>query len=395
MLYANMKPDYIITDGNENTIEITFQNMTEKEMVWKNDGVMDKPPAVDSGEDDTHMSRVYLWFHVLDGEKPPEEEKKYFCRLKEAEEIQCTVREGFRNEVYKGTDPAYYWAVYPETDTTLLPGERIEIMLSGVKTSLPPERISGLTIQYNNDSVRQYIPIALQSPLLRIFDIQTEGSGQAGIGDKVTVSWTAQGAEKYTLTPGDLLVSGRGEQDYYIWRDTAFCLYADQGGDTESKSCMVRAVPGQILSFQATPAELSWGEQTTLQFSLKDCNHAWIDQGIGLVEGISALKVTPQKAFNRYTIYCEGENGYTSKSCDVIVKDFLELQYFSVNPAAEGKYTLRWGTINADTVKILCKSKLLSQKMTGFLENIILEEPQVTVLCTGAKGQKIEKTFHV
>ncbi len=395
MLYANMKPDYIVTDGNENTIVITFQNVTEEEMVWKNDGVLDKPPAVDSGEDDSHMSRLYLWFPVLDGEKPPEEEKKYFCRLKEAEGISCKVREGFESLACKGTDPAYYWVIYPKEDTALLPGERIEIMLGGVKTGLPPERISGLTIQYNNDSVRQYMPIAMQSPPLRILDLQAEGRSQAGIGDKVTVSWSAQGAEKYTLTPGDLLVSGRGEQDYDIRRDTAFCLYAAQGGDTDSKSCMVRAVSGQILSFEASPGELSWGEKTTLRFSLQDCRHAWIDHGVGLVEGGSgSIQAAPQRAFNRYRIYCETKEGYASKSCEVTVKDCLELQYFSVNPAETGKYTIRWGTVNADTVKLTCKGKSLSEEKTGVLENVTLEEPQVTVLCTGVKGQKVEKTFH-
>jgi len=73
-----------------------------------------------------------------------------------------------------------------------------------------------------------------------------------------------------------------------------------------------------ILSFTANPSEISYGESSTLSWSVSNATSAEIDQGIGTVPLSGSKEVNPKETTS-YTLTATNSDGSTTKTCKIEV----------------------------------------------------------------------------
>lgn len=132
---------------------------------------------------------------------------------------------------------------------------------------------------------------------------------------------------------------------------TAAALTAcDSAGPTTSDAPV-------ISSFGAFPGTVSQGNASTLKWSISGATILTIDNGVGLVTGLTEKAVTPTVT-TTYKITAEGPGGSSSATALVTVTAFVpppQITSFTASPPSIGlgsSATLSWVVTNADTLSI-------------------------------------------
>lgn len=204
-----------------------------------------------------------------------------------------------------------------------------------------------LTVQCSNCS----------TPTITSFSA-SPGSIQAG--GSSTLSWQTQNADSVTLTPSGQTVALNGSQLVSPVVTTQYTLRAtNSAGSVEAFATVtVQAAGGAptIVTFNVSPATISIGNSSTLQWQVSDADSVSIDQGIGSVSPQGSRSVSPS-ATTIYKITATNSFGTTTANAMLSVTTNVApiVQSFTaqpqvINPGASS--LLRWDVLNASLVTI-------------------------------------------
>jgi hypothetical protein len=134
---------------------------------------------------------------------------------------------------------------------------------------------------------------------------------------------------------------------------------AHSGTVTGSDSIAALPDPPAITTFSATPANVTTGQPTTLQWSVTNVTSAQIDNGIGSVSASGTRSVTPSSN-TTYTLSASNAGGSANASVSVAVSAQPPqtppvINSFSIsrsNIAIGESVTLQWSVSNATSVSI-------------------------------------------
>ncbi|MGA9048775.1 MAG: hypothetical protein WB588_07275 [Dehalococcoidia bacterium] len=178
-------------------------------------------------------------------------------------------------------------------------------------------------------------------------------------GGTTTLLWNVTGAESVTIDPGIGQVDVAGTMDLTPTQSTTYTLNAINvaGVVTKSASVTVSAPnPPSIVNFSATPAMITSGQTSTLQWVVTGATSVSIDQGIGKVD-IAGTKTVTVNAATTYTLSASNAAGSVSKTAAVTIGQTKPptINSFTADPAqiVTGETsTLQWDISGATSVSI-------------------------------------------
>ncbi len=137
-------------------------------------------------------------------------------------------------------------------------------------------------------------------------------------GQSSSLSWTSLNADTVSIDPGVGSVVKSGSVSVSPSQTTTYIVTATGGG--ASASCSVTVTVGAlpvIASFTATPASISAGQSSTLQWSVQNSTSVSISS-VGTVAASGTSNVTPA-ATTVYTLTATNAAGSTTKTATVTV----------------------------------------------------------------------------
>jgi hypothetical protein len=137
-------------------------------------------------------------------------------------------------------------------------------------------------------------------------------------GQSSSLSWTSLNADTVSIDPGVGSVVKSGSVSVSPSQTTTYIVTATGGG--ASASCSVTVTVGAlpvIASFTATPASITAGQSSTLQWSVQNSTSVSISS-VGTVAASGTSNVTPA-ATTVYTLTATNAAGSTTKTATVTV----------------------------------------------------------------------------
>lgn len=190
--------------------------------------------------------------------------------------------------------------------------------------------------------------------------ITLDGSGSYDPdNDPITFQWTQISGPTVTLSAP---TSARTNFTAATGQAYAFRLtVTDSGGLSNSAAVRVSttaAQPAQVTRFDASPANISAGQTTTLTWIVQGATSVSINNGVGNVANSGSTQVTPS-ATTTYTLTATGPAGSITASATVTVGEGgvgnPQILRFEANPLSiqpGQQTTLSWTTTGANTVSI-------------------------------------------
>jgi tRNA A-37 threonylcarbamoyl transferase component Bud32 len=181
-------------------------------------------------------------------------------------------------------------------------------------------------------------------------------------GQKATLEWTTQNADKVRIEPDIGEVPAKGSRTVTPTKSVSYLLTATGRGGTESKSTLmtVRPEPIPMIEITASHAVITPGHPTVLRWKVRHADTVSIEPGIGEVPPDGSRIVAPQKSV-KYTVTARGPGGIATQSVDLIVNvtpksaGVVPTIVLAANPPmiTSGQATvLQWETQNAESVRI-------------------------------------------
>ena len=180
-------------------------------------------------------------------------------------------------------------------------------------------------------------------------------------GGNVTLHWDTDRATSVSINNGIGPVSKDGSKTVFVDSDTTFVLTAENAVDshmcTETVTVEDDKKDAVCDSFTVSPSTLqNGGGNVTLSWNTSFADNVSINNGVGSVspDGSKTVYVDDTTTF---TLTAEGEGDTAHCTAKVVVddEDDFSCDFFDANPSRvdEGeKFTLSWGTTNADSVRI-------------------------------------------
>jgi tRNA A-37 threonylcarbamoyl transferase component Bud32 len=181
-------------------------------------------------------------------------------------------------------------------------------------------------------------------------------------GQKATLEWTTQNADKVRLEPDIGEVSAIGSRTVSPTKSVSYLLTATGPGGTESKSVLmtVRPEPIPVIEITASHAMITPGHPTVLRWKVRHADTVSIEPGIGKVPPAGSRIVAPQKSV-KYTVTARGPGGIATQSVDLIVSvtpkpaALVPTIVLAANPpviTSGQESVLQWEARNAQSVRI-------------------------------------------
>jgi len=164
------------------------------------------------------------------------------------------------------------------------------------------------------------IPVPL--PVIDYFKSQPT---QIGLTENSTISWYVTGATVVSIDNGIGIVNKNGKIAVSPGISTKYTLTATNSSGSLISTVDVIVIPEGsfnlpvIKSFAADPGIISPGEKATLSWDVPNASTAKIDPGIGYVEPVGNIEISPD-ADTSYTITAYNSVGFIIGTTEVIVK---------------------------------------------------------------------------
>ncbi|MHB8086114.1 MAG: hypothetical protein ACYDHZ_09825 [Dehalococcoidia bacterium] len=178
-------------------------------------------------------------------------------------------------------------------------------------------------------------------------------------GGTTTLLWNITGATAVTIDPGIGQVDVAGTMDLTPTQSTTYTINAINTAGTVTKLTTVTVNapnPPTVVNFSATPAMVTAGQTSTLQWAVTGATSVSIDQGIGKVD-VAGTKAVTVKSTITYTLIASNAAGSVSKTAAVTIGQSSPptINSFTADPAnivVGETSTLQWDISSATAVSI-------------------------------------------
>ncbi len=185
--------------------------------------------------------------------------------------------------------------------------------------------------------------------------ISFRGHGTDMDGDVVAYRWrssldgqlsTLPDFEAADLSPGSHVIYFMVQDNNGTWSAEVRSTVTVEAGPVQ---------PARISSFTASEMNIVAGEETTLSWNVSNAAEISLDQGIGDVQAVASVDVSPEET-TTYTLRAEGGGAVAVGKITVTVEQpELDIVFFDAEPGAvpSGEVaTLSWETTGATEVRI-------------------------------------------
>jgi hypothetical protein len=213
------------------------------------------------------------------------------------------------------------------------------------------------------------VPVAAPLPKPTISSF-TAAPSSVVVGGATTLSWAVNGATSLAISPDVGAVAGT-RVTVSPTTTTTYTLTAKNSGGTVTKKTTVTVTPPApvIAAFTASPATITQGASTALNWSIDGAATVSISPAIGVVLG-SSLTVQPS-ATTDYVLTATNAGGTVSQTVTVIVNAPIPapvIRSFAVSPASIPRgsvATLAWVVSGAGALSITADTGASPGVVTG------------------------------
>lgn len=276
-----------------------------------------------------------------------------------------------------------YWEIAPlYKDFPLLPDESFSILMDHIICQGDREAMVCLGIEIEDTGEMGYIPV-----FKKYHDVMAKrfvcNRNTAGVLDTVQFDWETLGncSHCYFLPgsgdAGAEEVKPQGVLARTVYESTNYALLMQRGEVTLYAKSPVTVLEPEILDFWADQVNIRYGTAVNLNFRLKNTYHAYIDNGIGRVEGTAewedgtctvkgVCRVLPKWRVNVYTLSILGKDTIYEKSLTIHIEKYLTESSLSFSRTYEDgmySYKLMWNVDNC--TKILLKTSDGTERSGG------------------------------
>lgn len=208
-------------------------------------------------------------------------------------------------------------------------------------------------------------------------------------GESSTLTWAVTGADTVSLNNGIGAVDPEGTLTVTPAATTTYTLTASgSGGIVERQVTIYIVDPSKapVAELTAASTTLAEGKSTTLSWEVTDADTVSIDNGIGSVEPIGSVAISPA-ATTTYHLTASGPGGSTSASVTVTVTHPKPTASISADKTiieAGDAVLLSWKATNSDSVTIT--PGIGTVEATGSLSVSPASTTTYTITAEGAGG---------
>ncbi len=295
--------------------------------------------------------------------------------------------------ITQGESAELTWAVDRATRVTVAPGLG---EVSGNSATVSPSQTTTYTLTAENDggsvtrSVTLTVNLPEPAPTINAF---TATPTSITLGASTTLAWDVTGAASVAITASHGASPGNVTGNSLVVSPTVNTTYtlaaANQNGDVTIRSVnvVVTAPVPVINSFTATPASISPGTSSTLNWSVTGATHVTILADVGTSPGNvtgTSLSVSPTQT-TTYTLTATNDGGSVTRTVTVTVSDLPPVIGSFVswpNVVEYGQSTkLYWDVRGAATLVITAERGASPGTVTGAQGNVTVT-PVVSTLYT-------------
>ncbi|BBO72159.1 hypothetical protein DSCA_60890 [Desulfosarcina alkanivorans] len=140
------------------------------------------------------------------------------------------------------------------------------------------------------------------------------------IGESSTLAWTATNADSVSIDQGIGPVDLTGSVSVTPLQTTTYTLTATGPGGTTTAIAIITVLQPPEVSIEANPGTVHTGEFSTLAWTATNSDSVFIDQGIGQVDPVGSITVSPSQTMT-YTLTAVNPDGTTTDSATVIFEN--------------------------------------------------------------------------
>ena len=277
--------------------------------------------------------------------------------------------------VSPGQSTTLRWSVTNATSISIDPG--VGVVTGNSVVVQPTDTTTYLLIATNGGGIATSsttVTIRAPAPAIASF-----GASPAtiGIGNSSTLSWNVSNTTSLSIDNGVGSVTGTSTV-VTPSVTTTYTLTAMGLGGTVTATATVTVIPAPVISsFKGSPASVAVGVSSTLSWTVSNATSLSIDQGVGVVTGLTSVSVSPQ-VDTTYVLTATGLGGVTTRSTTVTVHEpSLHVQYD--DPVPGGKLRLVRNAASTATHLVL-DVQVGSSAVSGF--GIALTLPMDPALVT-------------
>jgi len=187
-----------------------------------------------------------------------------------------------------------------------------------------------LKVQNASGEARAKVFLTLSKPEIGLFTILQD---HVEPGESHLLHWEVENADRLTLLPDGIDVTGQTQVEVFPDRSTTYRLLAENAAGEVEESAFVPLPEPKIRQFSSPQPISTEGKSIELQWDVKYAYRVEIEPEIGEVEAAGQLTYKPTKAFTEFTIRATGHSGVTTSTTTVSrfplpLDDFDEKQLF-------------------------------------------------------------------
>jgi PKD repeat protein len=205
-------------------------------------------------------------------------------------------------------------------------------------------------------------------------------------GQSSTLTWTSTNATSVSIDNGVGSQAVNGSVSVSPASTTTYTLTATGPGGTTTKTATVTVIqPAPMISFSATPTNISAGQSSTLVWNTTNATSVTIDNGLGSKPLSGSATVSPG-ATTTYTLTATGPGGTLTSQATVTVSNRPSIA-FVATPASivsGSPSTLTWLVTNSTSVTI--DNGIGAQAASGSMSVSPSQTTIYTLTATGPGG---------
>jgi hypothetical protein len=213
------------------------------------------------------------------------------------------------------------WNVAGATSVSIDQGIGAVPITGTLQVSPATHTIYTLTATGTANSVTATVTVTVAQSSTVTISSFTSSPGTIHAGDQSTLQWNVSGATSVAIDHGVGPVSLQGTIQVTPTENTTYTLTAGNGSGGTSATLTVSVIAAGtpiITSFIASPATVTSGQSSTLEWNVTGANSVSISGGIGIVSLTGSATITPSEN-TTYTLTAQGNPGTASSTVNVTV----------------------------------------------------------------------------